>query len=808
MDLPDHILERVFLYLSWNDRARAARVCRKWLNVFRSPPLWRRIVFTPPTRPLTRLQYDVKGYRTSCWNDRARAARVCRKWLNVFRSPPLWRRIVFTPPTRPLTRLQYDVKGYRTSCCLRAIGSYVREVCFVKSEDIFLLNRNLSLIAKYLETNPIQRRRPSKDVDIHTISTALDYRRSAVDSTDDDTEDVNIYPVQSVASDATEEPLVLLDDLKDPTPSGTERFSDYVSCITGDPDAEATLRLVMKLQEREFHLSSSDASSDEADMDLNYILSDLRSASLSLPKPSFFSGRQLFKRSQSFRHSCCAHPRQSPPSVRGFVLDFHCEVDDARGFAYGTGGALLSTIRRVVRQLFYVERLHLTDLFLTATDARDLILDLHKTVADSLRDLNVVHFNKLSSDVGTLVGSAVPVMPPSLYTTGRRDWYLLDPRWLGARPRRLHQNPLADLASLFPQLRRLTIAPTQLSDAMLLRLLYQTRLLELVLVLTDYTPFTIRHSPQSGYGDFGSQARIPLLLDSEPNGNDHLHYGGDEFDDDDDLIDWGDDVPRFKDQVGLITPLRAGSSDWRPISSSSWRAALILRPQLFVQLKIRFLRVSAEDTTATRVASLLAFWPEPPCPVCTFVFNSVRGPRFAALFLSLTNVVNFGNYASSLTTVIISLEAPSTDQSMCYPEETKSDSADEWKALNDIFRDLPASCPSLSLLALGGTTTYLSIPTLFVICRHYGRRLSLPYASNTRRIRLVVGEQCCRFDDSSPNNVPATVLAWYSTVTSAGKDVGKRKLAAERCIAHALMQPRWCFLTSAQFQSELADYLN
>ncbi|KAF5398789.1 hypothetical protein PHET_07997, partial [Paragonimus heterotremus] len=430
------------------------------------------------------------------------------------------------------------------------------------------------------------------------------------------------------------------------------------------------------------------------------------------------------------------------------------------------------------------------------------------TAADSLRDLNVVHFHKLSSDFGILVGSAVPVMPYSLHTTGRRDWYLLDPRWLGARPRRLHQNPLADLASLFPQLRRLTIAPTQLSDAMLLRLIYQTRLLELILVLTDYTPFTVRHSSQFRYGDFGSQARIPLLIDPEPDGNDHLHYGGDEFDDDDDLIDWSDDIPRFKDQVGVITPSAAGSNDWRPISSSSWRAALILRPQLFVQFRIRFQRVSAEDTTATRVASLLAFWPEPPCPVCTFVFNTVRGPRFAALFLSLTNMINFGIYASSLTTVIISLEAPSTDQSMCYPEEIKPDSADESKALNDIFRDLPTLCPSLSLLALGGTTTYLSVSTLFVICRHYGRRLSLPYASNARRIRLVVEEQCCRFDDSSPDNVPATVLAWFSTVTSAGKDVDKRKLAAERCIAHALMQPRWCFLTSAQFQSELADYLN
>ncbi|KAA3671330.1 uncharacterized protein DEA37_0006737, partial [Paragonimus westermani] len=213
MDLPDHILERVFLYLSWNDRARAAR--------------------------------------------------VCRKWLGVFRSPLLWRRIVFTPPTRPLTRLQYDMRGYRTSCCLRAIGSYVREFRFLKSEDIFLLNRTLSLIAKYLETNPIQHRRSSKEVDIHTIATAGDYQRSAVDSTDDYTGNTDIDPVKSLASDAAEEPSILVDDSEDLTPKRDERFSDYISCITGDPDAEATLRLIMKLQERELHMSSSDTSSDE-----------------------------------------------------------------------------------------------------------------------------------------------------------------------------------------------------------------------------------------------------------------------------------------------------------------------------------------------------------------------------------------------------------------------------------------------------------------------------------------------------------------------------------------------------------------
>lgn len=84
------------------------------------------------------------------------------------------------------------------------------------------------------------------------------------------------------------------------------------------------------------------------------------------------------QRSQSCRYPRYRHVTHHPPTVRTFVLDFHCEVDETRGLVYGTGGALLTTIRRVIRQLVHLQRLSLTDLFLTVTDARNLLLDITK----------------------------------------------------------------------------------------------------------------------------------------------------------------------------------------------------------------------------------------------------------------------------------------------------------------------------------------------------------------------------------------------------------------------------------------------
>lgn len=84
-----------------------------------------------------------------------------------------------------------------------------------------------------------------------------------------------------------------------------------------------------------------------------------------------------YKRANSLRYPSTWSARPAPPEVERFSLHFHCEVDYRSGRAYGSGGALLSTIRRVIRQLTRLQRLVLTDLFLSPADARQLILDLH-----------------------------------------------------------------------------------------------------------------------------------------------------------------------------------------------------------------------------------------------------------------------------------------------------------------------------------------------------------------------------------------------------------------------------------------------
>ncbi|VDP29379.1 unnamed protein product [Echinostoma caproni] len=209
------------------------------------------------------------------------------------------------------------------------------------------------------------------------------------------------------------------------------------------------------------------------------------------------------QRSQSCRYPRYRHVTHHPPTVRTFILDFHCEVDETRGFVYGTGGALLTTIRRVLRQLLHLRRLRLTDLFLTTSDARNLLLDVTKACASTLTSLNLVHLYKPATDFTDLLPPSFSLMSSYRNELGRPgapmyglddDWYLLDSRWLGARPRRLHHNPMADLASLFPCLVRLSVGITQLTGPMLLRLLYQTSLSELCMVqVCDQLPKFLSH---------------------------------------------------------------------------------------------------------------------------------------------------------------------------------------------------------------------------------------------------------------------------------------------------------------------------
>ncbi|TGZ72542.1 hypothetical protein CRM22_002032 [Opisthorchis felineus] len=736
------------------------------------------------------------------WNDRARAARVCRQWQRVFHSPSLWRIIVFKPPARPLTRLQYDMRGYRMSCCLRTIGSYVRHYRFVRTEDIFLLNRTLSLIAKFLEASASRKASVPQEP----------ANSSFVPGGEDDTALDEESESETGSTSSMDDNLMSWED-EDDYYRESAHLSKYAGLIMGDPDAEATLELVLKLQERELFGQSDSDTSDE-NFDVSNFLGEVRSSSFSMPRPTIISGASsrghAYQRSQSCRYPHRHHHPRPPPSVISFLLDFHCEVDESRGSVYGTGGALLSTIRRVIRQLSCVERLRFTDLFLSLPDARNLVLDLTETTSNSLVDLNLVHLNKLSSDP-TIQTAPVAHLGQAVVdsTSAPADWYLLDSRWLAARPNRLHQNPLADIASLFPNLKRLSIAPTQLTGPMLLRLLYQTNLMELFLVETDFTRFTLQQTSLQG-SSFLDHYNLLHLGHSPHQDVDKLHQDTDE-----DLIEWGEDVPYYRDSLtSADVNLVAVSSIWHAIRPAVWHAALALRPKLSVQLRNYFLRITVEGSVlltqnGALVPRLLSLWPMQPCPVSALIFRTSKGPQFTQAFLSLSNKINLGTYSATLTTLIISIETSSGDQ-LDPPSiaEASAKSDNDWKEFNEVLRSLPSLCPSLLFLALGGNVSYLSVVTLLMICRHHNRRRSLCDSNFDPHLDLIVEDNCCSLEDHEKKDIPATILAWYSTIDSVGKDNGRRKTAAERCITDALRLPHWQFVSSAQFQSKLHDFLN
>lgn len=115
-------------------------------------------------------------------------------------------------------------------------------------------------------------------------------------------------------------------------------------------------------------------------------------SSISYP-PSHRYDCSSFKRSKSSQYPSSVSnfsPFHHPPIVHSFELDFNSEVDDLRGLVYGTGGALLRTISRVVRQLSELHRLHLVDLFLVSDDARQLVCE----ISDVSVNYNLNYFSR------------------------------------------------------------------------------------------------------------------------------------------------------------------------------------------------------------------------------------------------------------------------------------------------------------------------------------------------------------------------------------------------------------------------------
>ncbi|VDP92256.1 unnamed protein product [Echinostoma caproni] len=163
----------------------------------------------------------------------------------------------------------YDITALHIrSFCLRKIGWYVREYQFVESEDIFLLNRTLSLVAKFLEANPIKPPSTETPPPERRYSTVLrgsleDEPPRSPESTDSDD------PIYTESSNQGQNLVDIVEDddddgdVQDAPDAEEQRMSSYLGIVSGDPDAEATLKLILKLQEREMYGISSDSSTDE-----------------------------------------------------------------------------------------------------------------------------------------------------------------------------------------------------------------------------------------------------------------------------------------------------------------------------------------------------------------------------------------------------------------------------------------------------------------------------------------------------------------------------------------------------------------
>ncbi|KAL3318848.1 hypothetical protein Ciccas_002477 [Cichlidogyrus casuarinus] len=313
---------------------------------------------------------------------------------------------------------------------------------------------------------------------------------------------------------------------------------------TQDPELAKSLKLAKKLQERElFQLSSESSSSasfssaeedfDFAEMNRNEQLSVFtkivlraetfsRKQSLMVsnedkPRISRFNKtnrRQKYQRSQSCRFTSFEPREQNklvyppddsyylPPRVLRFHFFFNCEFDEVGGITYGSGGALLSTLMRIIKRLHGIREMEIVDIFLTVRDSRQLLHAVEQMAAKTLETLNLTNLSKLISladierDNRALHEHHPEEQEPVLGNYSRLDeiggdltrtiesrwWFLREVRWLTARPKLFSWNPLCDIASAFSNLRTLTLSVSQLTSAMLMRLVYQTPLQRIILI--------------------------------------------------------------------------------------------------------------------------------------------------------------------------------------------------------------------------------------------------------------------------------------------------------------------------------------
>ncbi|EUB62893.1 F-box/LRR-repeat protein [Echinococcus granulosus] len=817
----------------------------------------------------------VKIFAYLPWRDRAHAALVCKRWLNAFCSPEVWRAFTYHPPAQGLPRLQYDLKTYYLSKGIRNIGWHIQYLRFPETGDYFMLNRVLSLIAEFFEAHPSPHKFSANSVvSTEILFPALAALEAALSPSSSSS---SLSPPEHRKSSLAS-PAAAIDHSNEETEKSAQQevtekipLSMLAEAVFGDPDLENSIKLAMKLQQREYERdsSSSDSSSSlesgigisshsrtDASLQLSSsvpIRFQFRSVSTTTPpSTSAMTGAgqagtrgRRYQRSVSCKFPCTykrlPYPPDTsnlpPPCVRAFSLDFHAEFDEASGVVYGSGGALFATIVRVLSQLKCLRALYLRNLFLSQSDARQLLIEVSTVAGPTLERASLLHVCKITHErpaQETTSQSEVPIQGRfDLASTTAADtshdddryWYLRDPRWLGARPRLLGWNPLADLFALFPNLSRLEIALTQLTGPMLLRLIYQTQLSVLILTQTDLSPRWMEYIHGEGL------VTLQSVEGSHSGMEVRTKHTTDEY-----YVDWGADVPiaRHGAPPEHRSATLGGTADfWRPVASEFWHQAVCMRPTLRVHVRLRFLYSRASSDLCVLALPAL------PAPLVSIVCVFGSGDQTATYRLFERSIPSITQYASTLTDIVLLTEldlgaveteerekeqmARLSGRRLCFSYQSRQKGPQITSTqdilpqpLDDQLLRLLSACPNVSSLSIGGRLLNIHLTTASQICRLLvkaarARPRSGGHAQKPPPPVLHFDVGSIRLSGPIPQSATERDSSVFLELMRdcRGKEVEllvAKERAAECLIAAALGSPRWHFMQTDEFRRHVLNY--
>lgn len=144
------------------------------------------------------------------------------------------------------------------------------------------------------------------------------------------------------------------------------------------------------------------------------------------------------------------------------------------------------------------------------------------------------------------------------------------------------------------------------------------------------------------YNDFqpGSNVETAVPPHDSPFGGSGEYY-----------IDWGADVPVIRD--GSQFDHRYGevaAPTWRPISSEIWQHAVAMRPELRIQVRLKFLYPRASSQLCVFAT------PPPPAPVTSIICIFGSGDQTATYRLFERCVSTITLYSQTLTDIVFLTE--------------------------------------------------------------------------------------------------------------------------------------------------------